>query len=400
MRSWKWIAVGFFLIGWISFSNPSDLWPVGKDQIEKDLSQKKKDLKDVKKEISLTKEKKERIQKRETSVLESLHALESELYKREKELREMEVRLARTKERLQQTKNQIAILNQGIEQTREELFFRLIALYKMERVAPESFLLASQSYLDLLKLDKFLRAVINSDVRLIDTYRHQMSLKSRYQEGLVQDQLQWERNIAEVEKKKKEVQRVRRGKQALLRSIQSQKVVYQRVIEELGERARQLQALIDKLERERTLLAYGTQKSGTLKGRLIAPVQGKVISRFKEGEQNGVEIRAQIGAEIRAVLSGKVLYADWFKGFGNIVVIDHGDHTFTVSGYASELLKKEGDAVSQGEPIGLVGGAGSLKGPCLYFEIRHRGKPQDPMEWFSSLERSALFSEVKQKGKR
>jgi septal ring factor EnvC (AmiA/AmiB activator) len=400
MRSWKWFVIGFFLIGWISPFGPSDLWPAGTDQIEKDLTQKKKDLKDVKKELSLTKEKEKKIQKKETSILESLHALESELYKREKELKEMETRLARTRERLHQTKNQIATLNQGIEQTKEELFSRLIALYKMERIPRETFLLTSQSYLDLLKLDKFLRVVIRSDARLIETYRYQMTLKSRYQEGLIQDQLQWERNITEVEQKKKETEKVRRRKQALLRSIQDQKVVYQRVIGELGERAKELQALIDKLEKEKSLLAYGVPKYGTLRGKLTAPVQGKVISLFKEGGQNGIEIKAPMGAEIRAVLSGRVLYADWFKGFGNIVVIDHGDHTFTVSGYASRLLKKEGDVVSQGETIGLVGSSGSLKGPCLYFEIRHQGKPQDPMHWFSNLDKGALFLEVKQKGKR
>jgi len=63
------------------------------------------------------------------------------------------------------------------------------------------------------------------------------------------------------------------------------------------------------------------------------------------------------------------------------VIIDHGDHTFTVSGYASELLKKAGETVSQGEAVALVGSAGSLKGPCLYFEIRRQGKAQDPMNW-------------------
>jgi septal ring factor EnvC (AmiA/AmiB activator) len=105
-----------------------------------------------------------------------------------------------------------------------------------------------------------------------------------------------------------------------------------------------------------------------------------VISLFKEKGQNGIEIKAPLGAEVRAILPGKVLYADWFKGFGNVMIIDHGDQTFTVSGYCSQLLKKAGDVVSEGEAVALVGSAGSLKGPCLYFEIRHKGKPRDPME--------------------
>jgi len=387
-------------MGWISHLGAGDLWAARTDQIEKDLTRKKKDLKDIRKELSLTKEKEKKIQRRETSILESLHALESELYKKEKELKQMETRLVQTKERLQQTRNQIANLNRGIERTEEELHSRVVALYKMERVPRETFLLTSQSYLDLLKLDKFLRVVINSDARLIDTYRYQVALKSRYQEELTRDQFQRERSITEVEAKKKEIEKVRRRKQALLKSIQNQKVVYQRVIGELEERAKELQTLIGRLEKEKSLLAYAKSKHDSLKGKLTPPLQGKVISLFKERGQNGIEIKAPMGAEIRAVLAGKVLYADWFKGFGNVVIIDHGDHMFTVSGYASELLKKEGETISQGEAIARVGSSGSLRGPCLYFEIRHQGKPQDPLQWISNLERVVHLPEVKEKGKK
>lgn len=400
MRSWKWILIGFFFMGWMIHFGPNDLWAARTDLIEKDLTQKKKDLKNIKKEISLTKEKGKKIQGKETSILESLHVMETELYKEEKELKQMEARLTRIKERLQQTKNQIANLNGRMERTKEELFSRLIAFYKMERIPPETFLLTSQSYLELLRIDKFLRVIINFDSRLIDTYRYQVVLKSRYQEGLIQDQLQWEGNISEVEEKKKEIEKVRKTKQALLKSIQNQKVVYQKVIGELEARAKELQTLINKLEREKSLLAYGKPKYETLKGKLTPPVQGKVISLFKERGQNGIEIKAPMGAEIRAVLPGKVLYADWLKGFGNVVIIDHGDHTFTIYGYASELLKKEGDIVSQGETIALVGSSGSLKGPCLYFEIRHQGKPQDPMHWISKLDKVVFLSEGNEKGKK
>jgi septal ring factor EnvC (AmiA/AmiB activator) len=312
----------------------------------------------------------------------------------------METPLSRTRERLDQTKQQIVFLGRGIEQTKEELFSRLIALYKMGRVPTEGLLLTSQSYPDLLRLDKYLRVIIDYDSRLVETYRYQVVLKERYQEELIQDQFQWQRSISEIEKKKKEITRVSGEKRALLKSIQNQKVVYQKVILELEERAKELQLFVDKLEREKSLLAYGKPKHETLKGKLTPPVQGKVISSFKEKGQNGVEIKAPMGAEIRAVLAGRVLYADWFKGFGNIVIIDHGDHTFTVSGYCSELLKKSGDAVSQGEAIALVGSSGSLKGPCLYFEIRHHGKPQDPMEWLAHSERVVSLPGESEKGKK
>jgi septal ring factor EnvC (AmiA/AmiB activator) len=376
----------------------SEVWAVPSDQIEKDLTQKHKDLKEIKKELSRTKEKEKKIEGKESSILDSLHSIETELSKGERELREMEAQWAQTKERLHQTKIQIAMLNKGMEQTKEELVSRLIALYKMGRTPPETFLLTSQSYVDLLRTDKYLRVIIDFDAHLVETYRYQMALKERYQETLVQDQFQWQRNISEVEKKKEEIKKVGETKRSLLKSIQHQKVVYKKVIGELGERAKELQTLIGKLEQERSLFAYGKSKHEAVRGKLIPPVEGKVISLFKERGQNGIEIKAPTGAEIRAVLPGKILYADWFKGFGNIVIIDHGDHTFTVSAYCSQLLKKAGDTVSQGEAIALVGSAGSLKGSCLYFEIRHLGKPEDPMNWISHLDRIVSLPKGREQG--
>jgi septal ring factor EnvC (AmiA/AmiB activator) len=400
MRRWWWVLFAGVILGWFFNMGAVDLWAGRTDQIEKDLTQKKKDLKDVKKELSQTKEKEKEIRGKESSILESLHTIEAELYKKEKELKQMETQLAKTKEKLGQTKSQILMLNKGMGQTKEELFSRLTALYKMGRIPPEMFLLNSQSYIDLLRIDKYLRVIVDFDARLIETYRYQVALKERYQGELTQDQLQWERNISEVGKKKGEINKIRVEKRGLLKSIQNQKVVYQRLIGELEERSRGLQTLINKLERDKSLLAYGTSKYENLKGKLTPPVQGKVVSLFKERGQNGIEIKAPMGAEIRAVLPGKVLYSDWFKGFGNLVIIDHGDHTFTVSGYCSRLLKKAGDAVSQGEVIALVGSAGSLKGPCLYFEIRHQGKPQDPMRWISNLDKVAFLPEGHEPGRK
>jgi septal ring factor EnvC (AmiA/AmiB activator) len=364
-----------------------------KDQIEKDIHQKKKDLGDIKKEISVTREKEKEIRGKETSILENLNSLETELFKKETELKQMEGQLAQTRGRLRQTREQMTMLNNGLKRTRSELLSRLTALYKMERTPPEALLLTSQSFPDLLKVDKYFRVIINSDARLLETYQYQVTLKERYQEELTQDQQQWERNISEVAKKKVEIQGVKKEKQAFLKSIQNQKVVYQKLIKELEERARNLQSLVQKLEQEKSLLSYGKVKPENFKGKLIPPVHGKVLSLFKERGQNGIEIQAAIGTEIHAVLPGKVLYADWFKGFGNIVIIDHGDHVFTVSGYCSQLLKKAGDEVVQGDAIGLVGSAGALKGPSLYFEIRHQGKAQNPMDWISQPDKLALLPE-------
>jgi murein hydrolase activator len=383
MRRRKRRRIGWLFWGWLVLFGSIDLWTAWSDAVEKDLSQGKKDLKEIKKEISVTKEKEKQIRGKETSVLESLYQIETDLYRKERELKQMEAQLNQVRDKRQKTRDQIVLLNKGLEQTKEDLFSRLTALYKMEKTPPEIFLFASQSYPDLLKVDKYLKVIVDYDTQLVKTFRYQVSLKEKYERELIEDQAQWQRSISEVEKKKEEIKKVGEAKRNLLRSIQNQKIVYQKVIRELEQRAKDLQAFVDKLEREKKAFAYGKPRQEPFRGKLVPPVQGNVISQFKERGQNGIEIKAPMGAEIRAVLPGKVLYADWFKGFGNVVIIDHGDHTFTISGYCSQLLKKAGDTVRQGEAIAQVGSAGSLKGPCLYFEIRHRGKPQNPTEWIS-----------------
>ncbi len=160
------------------------------DPVEKDITQKRKDLKDIKKEITLTREKEKEIRGQETSVLESLSQIDNELYQKEKELKQMETRSVPDQGEV--TADQISDSvnsNKGMERTKEEFFSRMIALYKMERIPPETFLFTSQSYPDLLKIDKYLRVIIDSDARLVDTYRDQVGLKERYQGTLMEDQV-------------------------------------------------------------------------------------------------------------------------------------------------------------------------------------------------------------------
>jgi septal ring factor EnvC (AmiA/AmiB activator) len=245
-----------------------------------------------------------------------------------------------------------------------------------------------------------MRVIIDYDRGLLDNIRTHVGMKERVHRELVQDRAQWERAISEVEKKRAEIEQVRTEKQDLLKSIQTEKVVHRRLIGELEERARSLQGLIEKLEAERKLQARKEPKLQGSRGKIHPPVEGRILSLFREKGQNGIEIQAPFGTEIRAVLPGKVIYSDWFKGFGNVMIIDHGDHTFSVSGYASQLLKKSGDTVSQGEVVAQVGSAGSLKGPCLYFEIRYQGKPQDPLGWIPHQDKVVSLPETRGMGKK
>ena len=125
----------------------------------------------------------------------------------------------------------------------------------------------------------------------------------------------------------------------------------------------------------------------TLQGKLDWPVRGKITSRFgslrKGGKLKwqGVNIAAKNGAEVKAITTGKVVFADWFRNMGLLMILDHGDGFMTLYGHNERLLKKPGDWVLAGEPITRVGDTGGQYRSGLYFEIRQSGNPINPNLW-------------------
>lgn len=125
----------------------------------------------------------------------------------------------------------------------------------------------------------------------------------------------------------------------------------------------------------------------TLRGRLRLPVRGELIGRFgtqygeSSGARKGIFIRSREGEAVRAVGAGRVVYADWMRGFGNLLIIDHGDAYLSVYGNNEALLRRPGDAVAAGDPVATVGATGGNEETGLYFELRHLGKAFDPLRW-------------------
>ncbi|MEP0356863.1 peptidoglycan DD-metalloendopeptidase family protein [Paraglaciecola sp.] len=123
-----------------------------------------------------------------------------------------------------------------------------------------------------------------------------------------------------------------------------------------------------------------------LRGNLLVPAKGnlrKMFGRFRQGQikWKGVVIYGDSGDDVVAIHDGKVLYADWLRGFGLVTVLDHGDGFMSLYGHNQALLKQVGDSVSAGESIALLGQSGGQSRPNLYFEIRHKGKPVNPVSW-------------------
>lgn len=163
------------------------------------------------------------------------------------------------------------------------------------------------------------------------------------------------------------IERLKAGEQALLAAIEAARRAAERA-------AQQADIALDGL--------------APLKGQLQPPVDGRVRNLFGNRRQGqvrwkGVIIDGSEGDAVRTIAPGKVLYADWLRGFGLVAIVDHGEGYMSVYGHNQALLKQAGDDVHQGESIALVGQSGGQSSPNLYFEIRYKGKALNPRSWLS-----------------
>lgn len=142
------------------------------------------------------------------------------------------------------------------------------------------------------------------------------------------------------------------------------------------------------LENERTP-EIGSAPSGSfarLKGSLHLPVKGSITNRFgaaRDGGSSwkGLFLRAASGGEVRAIAGGRVVFADWMRGFGNLLIIDHSDGYLSIYGNNESLFKQVGESIRGGEAVAVVGNSGGNPESGLYFELRYQGQPLDPLKW-------------------
>ena len=380
------------------------LW-VGQGDAETDLqkirsgvAQSKEELGGLKKKIQEEKQRVKAIHKKESSVISQLNKMDRNLSKKEKELKVLNRKLEGVVQKVRKTNEELQLVTQSVETQEAFLEKRLVALYKFGETGMPQIFFSSNSYGEFLNSRRYLASILGQDRELVEDFRKRQTVLGSYREQLKEDERELQALKEQTEKKQAEIRKDRLQKSRLLDSVRGEKRIHLAAIKELETASAQLQTLLNRLEREirekakAEVFIPAGKGFGTFRGKLAFPVEGRILSTFGKNEnpkfntftvQKGIEIEAAIGAEIRAVYDGRVLYSDWFKGYGKILIIDYGEGYYTLSGHASALLKNVGEEVRGGEGVALVGDTGSLKGPCLYFEIRQRGKPLDPLEWLA-----------------
>lgn len=181
-----------------------------------------------------------------------------------------------------------------------------------------------------------------------------------------------------------------RARQLQVANLRSQLLSKEEQLQQLVENERHLEKVLKVIRKALADIPadVGKKKAfASLRGRLSWPVVGKVRKLFglkRAGGQvrwNGVLIQAPEGNNVRAVARGRVAYADWLRGYGLLVILDHGDGFMSLYGHNQSLYKETGDWVEANEVIGAVGSSGGQDRSAVYFEIRHNGKPSNPVKW-------------------
>jgi septal ring factor EnvC (AmiA/AmiB activator) len=359
----------------------SPAWGQGKRELDKALQKKKGDLTEVEKKLL---EKKKEVKKKwweEKRITDALDKSERLLDRKKKELRDLDAEARALEQNVARREEEIARLETSLAVLREMFQSRVRAMYKLHRVGVVRVLFSAEDYSDALRRYKAFQLVVGNDMQLLQAYRRGIEEEKDRKQDLIAEKTALARKRGEVEAKKGEVEREMRKKTALLAAVQKERAATERDVAELKEREKALRSLIQELTIKAAALKTKTTGFRALKGKLPPPVQGNIFS--PKGREHGIGIEAPEGAQIQAIFNGRVAYASWFKGYGNLLVIDHGEGYHSVAAHASRLLKKVGDEVRMGEAVALVGSTGSIEGPMLYFEIRYHGIALDPVAWLA-----------------
>lgn len=305
------------------------------------------------------------------------------------ELRSLDQELLQLNENMLGLQSQRTSLELALNE-RRELINQLIQEQYRQGRQPRLELLLKQE--DPERLDRMLRYYdyLNAELTLqLQTYQQKLeSLGStRLAIGSTEEQISERRQQLTAEQDQLEKAKIDR-QTALTRLAQVQQQEQQRLIS-LRRDQQELEALLADIQKslEAARLAQDNQQFANLKGRLPWPVEGRLLRTYGNQRSGvsfeGLLIDSQTGVQVRAVHNGRVVFSDWLRGYGLVMILDHGGGYMSLYGHNQTLLHVPGDWVSSGQAIATVGNSGGHEEIGLYFAIRHQGKPVNPSEWLS-----------------
>jgi len=354
-------------------------------------------------ELDASRERLDKLQKQIRTTLEGLRnkqsesgALSDDLERLNAEVRRIERLERKSQQQLTELTAQLKAKRRALEEidalgerTEQQIRGRLVVLYKTGEVGLIRALLTdSESPRDIAEKYAFLSRMVRHDRDLLNQYRVQMQEHRKALEDL---ELMEKKQSAVVLRRSREqetLQKARRSKKILLAEVKQDAASLEKMLQELRAKAARLNELVKKLETE-GVQPYTGNLAGlpAQKGRLLWPVPGKLRVGFgtsRHGElgtlieSHGFDIEAAAGTPVNAAASGKVIFANSLRGYGKLIIVDHGSKYYTLYAHMARFTKQVGDPVAAAEVIAYSGYEGR---DAVYFEIRQGGKPLDPGDW-------------------
>jgi septal ring factor EnvC (AmiA/AmiB activator) len=367
----------------VSFSPPSSAETEA--EYQKRLSELSQSIKSLQAEVKAARNSKDKLQ-------QSLQTSEEDVAKYTQRVSEIKEALAREKKRLSQLQTQRAELVENKDKQQHYITEAIRHTYQLGQQSRLKLLLNQEDPERISRLVKYHDYIVAAHQQKITVYTHTLRELDQVEQSIVQSQQALETRHQQLAQRQKSLKQSHAQRQSSLAQLNRSLKQKGKKLSTLRDDRNHLQDLLDKATNAlaNLRLPSGTKAFVKVKGQLPLPTKGKIIHRFGSPQfdgqikRNGIFIRNRIGAKVVSVHHGRVIFSDYLRGHGLLLILDHGDGYMSLYGHNQTLQKEIGDWVSTGESIATVGNSGGQQQVGLYFEIRHQGRPQNPQPWLKS----------------
>lgn len=360
------------------------------------LEEYRSKLDKIKERIFEERSKRMEMAQKELSIIGEIQSLEKEISATQKNIDIVDKELKVVREEVKSLETEIDRLQAELVKNQDDLGLRLVSLYKMGKFRELRILSKASDYSDFLRRIKFLIIIADADRKLAEEIKEDKERMEKVLEQLeiYREEVEGYHKLYTSEKVK--LEQDRKELDSVLSEVRGKKDSYERMISELKSQSSELEAMIRKMTRKvegEEEVIFSPPSKNYIKGStVIAPTRGQIVRPFGKivhpvygtvTRNEGIDISAPLYQEVSTVMSGKVIFSDWFKGYGKIVIVDHGDGVTTLYAHLNDIYVSTGETISEGDIIGTVGNTGTLGDPLLHFEIRTNGNAIDPAAWIS-----------------
>ena len=325
--------------------------------------------------------------RQQRSLLGDLRKLEVERDLRVEESRKLDAEAGALQAKMDETRRQIETERAAIDAIRPSLDRRLVEVYKLGQPGYGRLLLGARDVRDAGRIVRQTVALAAMDQRRVDELRASTERLEQANADLAQQAARLQVVQESARAAATAARRAAEARAALIRQVDARRDLAAQMAGELELARKRLGQVVP------GDVAEGALPIKPFRGSLDWPVRGRILSWFGQRRnprfgtavsQNGIEVAAAEGTAVRAVHEGRVVFADVFAGFGQMVIVDHGHLGYSLYGYLGSLGLQKGAAVAHGQPVGTVG-TSPAGNPALYFELRIDGRPVDPLEWLKEI---------------